>query len=130
MPVGIKSGQRSGSRLGLCALSDKPHAVSRPVGGRGHHTQAYDRSMRSSLYLVYMANDIGNFFRGQHKREIAIAGIANHMKSFWTRRMRDKLISQLEHGEAELDELPREAVRFLIDHPAFEAKQPPGGDAG
>ena len=84
----------------------------------------------SSLYLVHMANDIGNFFCGQQQREAAIAGIANHMKSFWTRRMREKLITQLEHGEEGLDELPREALRFLAEHPAFKANLPAGGDAG
>ena len=83
--------------------------------------------MSSSQHLVDMANDIGNFFRAQPERESAIAGIANHMKSFWTRRMREKLIA---HGAAGLDELPREAMRFLAENPAFKAKQPPGGDAG
>lgn len=87
-------------------------------------------SMSGSQYLVHMANDIGNFFRGQQQREHAVADIANHMKSYWTRRMREKLISQLAHGEDGLDELPREALRFLIDHPALKAKQSPGGDAG
>jgi hypothetical protein len=41
--------------------------------------------------------------------------------------MREKLIA---HGEEGLDELPREAVRFLAENPAFKAQQPPGGDAG
>jgi formate dehydrogenase subunit delta len=86
--------------------------------------------MSSSQHLVQMANDIGNFFRAQEQRENAIAGIANHMKSFWTRRMREKLIAQLEHGEDGLDDLPRQAVRFLVEHPAFKAKHAPGGDAG
>jgi formate dehydrogenase subunit delta len=86
--------------------------------------------MSSSQYLVHMANDIGNFFRGQQQRDVAIAGIANHMKSFWTRRMREKLLSQLEHGEDGLDELPLEALHFLAEHPGFKAKQQPGGDAG
>jgi formate dehydrogenase subunit delta len=86
--------------------------------------------MSSSLYLVHMANDIGNFFCGQSSRELAITGIANHMKSYWTRRMREKLIAQMEHGEEGLDELPREALMFLAEHPAFKAKQQPGGDAG
>jgi formate dehydrogenase subunit delta len=84
----------------------------------------------SSSHLVQMANDIGNFFRAQAQRDKAIAGIANHMQSFWTRRMREKLVAQLEHGEDGLDDLPREAVRFLVEHPAFKAKQVPGGDAG
>jgi formate dehydrogenase subunit delta len=86
--------------------------------------------MSGSLYLVHMANDIGNFFCAQSRREAAIAGIANHMKSYWTRRMREKLIAQLEHGEEGLDELPREAVLFLAEHPAFKGKQAAGGDAG
>jgi len=96
----------------------------------GDRAPAYDESMSSSQYLVHMANDIGNFFRGQHQRDMAIAGIANHMKSYWTHRMREKLILQLQHGEQGLDELPREALRFLAEHPAFKAKQQPGGDAG
>jgi len=77
-----------------------------------------------------MANDIGNFFCGQSGREVAIAGIANHMKSYWTQRMREKLIAQLAHGEDGLDELPREALLFLAEHPAFKGKQAPGGAAG
>jgi formate dehydrogenase subunit delta len=96
----------------------------------GTGANAYSQRMSSSQYLVHMANDIGNFFRGQHQRDMAIAGIANHMKSYWTRRMREKLILQLQHGEQGLDELPREALRFLAEHPAFKAKQQPGGDAG
>jgi formate dehydrogenase subunit delta len=73
--------------------------------------------MSGSEHLVQMANDIGNFFRAQPNREDAIAGIANHIKSFWTQRMRTKLFVQLEHedGEETLDELPREAVRRLRD---------------
>ena len=86
--------------------------------------------MSSSLYLVHMANDIGYFFCARQPREVAIAGIANHMKSYWTHRMREKLIALLEHGDDGLDELPREALRFLAEHPAFKPKQPPGGDAG
>lgn len=86
--------------------------------------------MSSSVYLINMANDIGHFFCGQSRREVAIAGIANHMKSYWTRRMREKLISQIAHGEAGLEELPREALLFLAEHPAFKARQAVGGDAG
>ncbi|HEY1725690.1 MAG TPA: formate dehydrogenase subunit delta [Steroidobacteraceae bacterium] len=83
-------------------------------------------------HLVNMANDIGNFFRTQ-KHDQAVAAIANHIKSYWTRRMREKLIAEIEHGDLgdePLDELPREAVQFLTEHPGFKAKQAPGGDAG
>jgi formate dehydrogenase subunit delta len=88
--------------------------------------------MSNSEHLVHMANDIGNFFRTEPAHEGAIA-VANHIKSYWTHRMREQLIAQVEHGEegAEpLDEMPRQAVRFLAEHPAFKATQPPGGDAG
>lgn len=86
--------------------------------------------MSGEQYLVQMANDIGNFFRALPAREDAIAGIANHIRSFWTPRMRETLLSQLEHAEQELDELPREALRFLLEHPAAMPQQFTGGDAG
>ncbi len=60
--------------------------------------------------LVQMANDIGNFFRAEPEREEAIAGIAKHIDSFWTKSMRRKIAA---HGEEGLDELPREALRRL-----------------
>jgi formate dehydrogenase subunit delta len=86
--------------------------------------------MSSAQHLVKMANDIGNFFRAQPRDE-AIAGIANHIRSFWSPRMRGKLIGQLDAAEgAGLDELPREALCSLREHPADKPDQPPGGDAG
>jgi formate dehydrogenase subunit delta len=64
--------------------------------------------------LVKMANDIGRFFGGEPEREDAIAGIANHIAKYWTRRMRDKLTAHLlRDGDEALDELPREAMRRL-----------------
>jgi formate dehydrogenase subunit delta len=77
--------------------------------------------------LVRMANDIGNFFRSEPDREEAIAGIAKHIDSFWTRSMRRKIAA---HGEDGLDELPREALRRLAAKAAPVAAAPPGGDAG
>jgi formate dehydrogenase subunit delta len=74
-------------------------------GGEGHGT---------SEHLVKMANDIGHFFAAEPEREDAIAGIANHIAKFWTKRMRDKLTAQvMRAGDAGLDELPREALRRL-----------------
>jgi formate dehydrogenase subunit delta len=64
--------------------------------------------------LIQMANDIGNFFRAEPQREDAIAGIVNHISRYWTRRMREKLIAQLQHGDQGLDDLPREAMRRLM----------------
>jgi formate dehydrogenase subunit delta len=74
-------------------------------------------------HLVQMANDIGNFFRAEPVREEAIAGIANHIDKFWTKRMRQKIAA---HGEAGLDELPREALRRLEKH-TIQIKQEPAG---
>jgi formate dehydrogenase subunit delta len=77
--------------------------------------------------LVKMANDIGNFFRAEPVREDAIAGIAKHIGSFWTQSMRRKIAA---HGEAGLDELPREALRRLAFQTASAAPSPPGAAAG
>jgi formate dehydrogenase subunit delta len=91
--------------------SDLPGADAH--GGEGHG---------GAEHLVKMANDIGNFFRAEPQREDAIAGIANHIAKFWTRRMREKLAAHLnKEGEASLDELPREALRRLAPAPQSAA---------
>ncbi len=88
--------------------------------------------MSDAAHLVRMANDIGNFFRSEPERNVAVSGIANHIAKFWTPRMRQKLAVYLkEHGTQVLDELPREAVCELADHPGEKlCDEPPGGDAG
>jgi formate dehydrogenase subunit delta len=78
-------------------------------------------------HLVQMANDIGNFFRSEPVREDAVAGIANHIARFWTKRMRQKIAA---HGDAGLDDLPREALRRLANDTAPKTPESPGGDAG
>jgi formate dehydrogenase subunit delta len=72
----------------------------------------------SGEHLVAMANDIGNYCRPQSRDE-AIAGIAAHIKRFWTPRMRQKLNAYLAsaQGDSGLDELPRAALATL-DAPA------------
>jgi len=82
--------------------------------------------MSNSQHLVQMANDIGNFFRPQ-PREEAIQGIADHIKNYWTRRMRDAICTQID--DSHLDELPQQAIRLLLAQPG-PPKEPPGGDAG
>jgi hypothetical protein len=46
--------------------------------------------------------------------------------------MRQKLLDHLkQHGESELDELPREALKLLATQsPASRPREAPGGDAG
>ncbi len=86
----------------------------------------------SAEHLMQMANDIGNFFRSEPEHKEAVAGIANHIAKFWTPRMRQKLLTHVkEHGDAGLDELPREALQLLATNPAAaRPHEPPGGDAG
>jgi len=82
-------------------------------GSEGHGT---------SEHLVKMANDIGHFFGAEPEREDAIAGIANHIAKFWTKRMRDKLSTHIKReGDAGLGELPREALRRLAAQLAAQA---------
>jgi formate dehydrogenase subunit delta len=78
-------------------------------GGPAHEGPAQG----SAEHLVKMANDIGDFFRAEPVREDAIAGIANHISRFWTKRMREKLAAYLKSGGDGLDDLPREAFRRL-----------------
>jgi formate dehydrogenase subunit delta len=85
--------------------------------------------MHSSEHLARMANDIGNFFRAQGSREEAIAGIVNHLNSFWTRSMRNRLMGLSNHSDG-LDELPRAALHRLMRFPDVKPKQALGGDAG
>ena len=73
-------------------------------------------------HIIQMANDIGNFFRAESDRKVAIDGISNHINKFWTRRMRQKLLDYVNGGGTELDELPRAAV-------AQEEVAPPAGKA-
>src|SRR4030081_3928809 len=80
------------------------------AGDAAHGSEGHGASGQ----LVKMANDIGHFFSAETEREDAIAGIANHIAKFWTRRMRDKLADHVKRdGDASLDELPREPLRRL-----------------
>jgi formate dehydrogenase subunit delta len=81
------------------------------AAGSSEHAQDHQRAAGENL--VKMANDIGAFFRAEPKRDDAIAGIANHISRYWTKRMREKLNAHLKDHAAALDELPREAVARL-----------------
>ena len=62
--------------------------------------------------LVRMANQIGQFFKSQPHDE-ALAGIADHLRSFWTPKMRRQIAYLAAAGGAGLDPLTLEAVRRL-----------------
>jgi formate dehydrogenase subunit delta len=91
-----------------------------------------DTGHNGAAHLMQMANDIGNFFRSEPERAVAVAGIANHISKFWTPRMRQKLMTHLQkHGMDGLDELPQAALKTLAkQQPSDQRPEPPGGDAG
>ena len=57
-------------------------------GDDGHITTS------SSDRLVYMANQIAQFF-GSQKHDAAVAGIADHIGKFWDPRMRSMIFAHL-----------------------------------
>ena len=63
--------------------------------------------------LVRMANDIGNFFRSEPEHDVAVEGVASHIKRFWDPRMRKEIVAHLEGGGDGLSDLAREAVGKL-----------------
>lgn len=62
--------------------------------------------------LVYMANQIGTFFRSQGP-EKAVTGTAEHIKKFWDPRMLKQIFAHLDAGGAGLDPNVREAINRL-----------------
>ncbi len=62
--------------------------------------------------LIYMANQIGKFFRSQG-HDKAVAGIAEHIRKFWDPRMRASIFRHLDAGGAGLDPEVREAIENL-----------------
>lgn len=63
--------------------------------------------------LVKMANNIGTFFKSEPDRELAIAGIEQHLRNFWEPRMRRQIIDYLQQGGTGLMDIVAEAVRHL-----------------
>lgn len=71
--------------------------------------------------LVYMANQIGKFFAAQGE-ERAVSEIADHLKKFWTPRMRAEIVAYTTGtGGTALDRLPRLAVEQLAAEMAAAA---------
>jgi formate dehydrogenase subunit delta len=62
--------------------------------------------------LVYMANQIGAFFKAQDMATAA-AKIAEHITKFWDPRMRRAIVARLDAGGAGLDPAARRAVETL-----------------
>jgi formate dehydrogenase subunit delta len=65
--------------------------------------------------LVYMANQIGQFFAYQRADEV-VPGIANHIRKFWDPRMRKAIFAYIDAGGEGLDPQVMEALLSLRDH--------------
>ena len=79
--------------------------------------------------LIKMANDIGHFYAAEPVREDAIAGIANHIRRYWAKRMRDKLVEHAQQQDSGLEELALAAARRLAS-PAPAAAAAAAKDIG
>jgi formate dehydrogenase subunit delta len=75
-----------------------------------------DISHSSNDKLVYMANQIGAFFKSQDM-DTASAKIAEHITKFWDPRMRRAIVAHLDAGGAGLDPAARRAVETLRPRP-------------
>ena len=65
------------------------------------------------VHLVRMANDIGNFFKAEADRAVAVDSVALHLKRFWDPRMRKEIVAYVDEGGTDLMDLVREAVLKL-----------------
>ena len=70
--------------------------------------------------LIYMANQIGTFFKSQGEGK-AVPGIADHIHKFWDPRMRKTIFAHLDAGGAGLDPNVLEALTALQKKAAAQA---------
>ena len=68
--------------------------------------------MEAGAKLDHMANQIASFFR-PYLDEEAVAGIHEHIRSFWSPAMRHDLLARAETGSAQLDPLVVAALHAL-----------------
>ena len=64
--------------------------------------------------LVRMANNIGQFFSAEPEADVAISGVADHLKRFWELRMRLAIIKHYQSGGEGLSEIAHAAVARLV----------------
>jgi formate dehydrogenase subunit delta len=62
--------------------------------------------------LIYMANQIGKFFRTQGPGKV-VPGVADHIRKFWDPRMRTAVLAHLDAGGAGLEPDVRDAIAAL-----------------
>jgi formate dehydrogenase subunit delta len=69
-------------------------------------------AMNTDEKLIYMANQIAAFFAAQGEAR-AVPAVADHIRKFWTPKMRRKLVNLSEAGHVALDALVCQAVRLI-----------------
>lgn len=62
--------------------------------------------------MIHDANQIAAFF-SSYPHEEAVAGVTEHFKKFWERRMKDQIKQYVAQGGSGLNELAIEAVKRL-----------------
>ena len=71
-------------------------------------------SALSGTSVIYMANQIAVFFESQGDHAQAVAGVADHIHTFWNPAMIRELLALVDaHDDAELRPVAREAVEAL-----------------
>lgn len=63
--------------------------------------------------LVYMVNQIDQFFSATGSEQTAVDGIADHLKKFWSPAMRQMLIDGRQEISNDLSERGRQAIESL-----------------
>ncbi len=63
--------------------------------------------------LVSMANDIARYFASEPDQEAGVEGVADHLRAFWTPRMRQQIVEYLASDGSAVDDLTRRAVERL-----------------
>ena len=84
--------------------------------------------MKDVQKLVYMANQIGDFFKSQ-PQDKAAAGIADHIAKFWSRPMKEPIFAHMAAGGAGVHPLVATALRGLMENATLAprgADQPAG----
>jgi formate dehydrogenase subunit delta len=65
-------------------------------------------------HMVHNANQIALFFAA-YPHEEAVAGVLDHLKKFWEKRMRQQIIDYVAQGGGGLHELVVEAVKRMSE---------------
>jgi formate dehydrogenase subunit delta len=62
--------------------------------------------------MVHQANQVALFF-ASYPRDEAVAGVTDHLRKYWERRMRQQIVQYVDQGGGGLHELALEAVKRL-----------------